>query len=249
MVVSLRGRREREVGGFLAAGLAHGRVAAIRATLLDLWGRMGARPGRFALEFEPARDGPRLSGWRYRWTDGRDLADVLLSLRRLMRRHGSLEAALASGFHSQAEDVGPALAGFSAEGSSLLPEGAGRGARWFFATPARGGACKRLLLWLRWMVRRKGVDLGLWGRIPPSALVLPLDTHLARLVRYAGLTDYRGTGWRCAEDATSTLRLLDPEDPVKYDFALSRLGIVGDCRHRRVASVCSSCPIEGICRL
>jgi uncharacterized protein (TIGR02757 family) len=210
---------------------------------------MDGRPGRFAAGFEPDRDGPRLSGWRHRWTDGVDLGRVLRALRRLLRRHGSLERAVAARLRPGDEDVGPALAAFSAEGSSLLPQGAGRGARWFFSSPETGGACKRLLLWLRWMVRREGVDLGLWSRVPPSLLVLPLDTHLARIVRYAGLTDYRSAGWRCAEDATRTLRLLDPEDPVRYDFALSRLGIVGDCRHRRVPRVCSACPIERICRL
>jgi uncharacterized protein (TIGR02757 family) len=99
------------------------------------------------------------------------------------------------------------------------------------------------------MVRAEGVDLGLWRRIPAALLVLPLDTHVARIARYAGLTDYRSPGWRCAEDATRTLRLLDPADPVKYDFALSRLGIVGDCRHRRVPSVCGACPLEALCRL
>jgi uncharacterized protein (TIGR02757 family) len=249
MVLALRGRREREVGGFLAAGLAHGRVAAIRASLEDLWGRMGGRPRRFALEFDPARDRARLAGWRYRWTGARDLEGVLRALRLLLGRYGSLERALAGGSRPGDEDVGPALASFSAEASALLPRGAGRGARWFFASPATGGACKRLLLWLRWMVRDEGVDLGLWARIAPSLLVLPLDTHLARIVRYAGLTDYRSAGWSCARDATRTLRLLDPEDPVRYDFALSRLGIVGDCRHRRVSAVCSACPIERICRL
>jgi uncharacterized protein (TIGR02757 family) len=98
------------------------------------------------------------------------------------------------------------------------------------------------------MVRSRGVDLGLWRSVSTSRLVLPLDTHLARIVRYLGLTDYRTAGWAAALDATRTLRLLDSRDPVKYDFALSRLGIVGACRHRRVPGICSRCPLDRLCR-
>jgi uncharacterized protein (TIGR02757 family) len=249
LVAPLPSRLDREVGGFLAAGLAHGRVLSIQAAIKDLWSRMGERPGVYVRD--APRHGPRrdLDGWRHRWTGAEDLAAVLAALRRLLRRHGSLETAFVAGQGATDEDVGPALARFVREGRAGLPSGAGRGALWFFSSPDAGSACKRLLLWLRWMVRRRGVDLGLWNRVTQARLVLPLDTHLARIARHVGLTDYRSAGWPAARDATRTLRLLDPDDPVRYDFALSRLGILGECRHRRVASLCGRCPLDRLCSL
>jgi uncharacterized protein (TIGR02757 family) len=119
---------------------------------------------------------------------------------------------------------------------------AGR-AECFFADPTDGSACKRLNLYLRWMVRGgDGLDLGLWDAIPRRQLILPLDTHLARLVRALHLTRRRTPGWLMAAEATRSLALLDAEDPVKYDFSLSRHGILDLCVHGREPLDCPGCP-------
>jgi uncharacterized protein (TIGR02757 family) len=113
---------------------------------------------------------------------------------------------------------------------------------------SRGAACKRLLLYLRWMVRRDDVDLGAWeGIVPPSALVIPLDTHVSRLSRLLGLTCRADLSWRTAEEITASLRRLSPEDPVRYDFALCHLGMSGACPARRSAERCRACPLAPAC--
>jgi uncharacterized protein (TIGR02757 family) len=108
-------------------------------------------------------------------------------------------------------------------GRGALPAAAG--VRFFFPSPASGSACKRLNLYLRWMVRRDGVDLGVWTAVDPCRLVIPLDAHVFNIARRVALTRYRSPGWRMALDITARLRRLDPGDPVKYDFALHRMGL------------------------
>jgi uncharacterized protein (TIGR02757 family) len=96
---------------------------------------------------------------------------------------------------------------------------------------------------------RDGVDCGVWSGVAPRQLVIPLDTHIARISSYIGLTEMRSPGWAMAMDITRSLRALDPGDPLRYDFALCHLGIAGDCPRRRNPDKCSHCPILPICRL
>ena len=101
------------------------------------------------------------------------------------------------------------------------------GIRFFFPSPLKGSACKRLNLFLRWMVRRGDeIDFGIWTEVSPAKLIMPLDTHVARIARRIGLTKMKQANWRMAQEVTRRLRAFDPEDPVKYDFALCRLGIL-----------------------
>jgi uncharacterized protein (TIGR02757 family) len=121
------------------------------------------------------------------------------------------------------------------------------GVGYFFPRPSAGSACKRLNLFLRWMVRRDALDLGLWTRIPASKLVVPLDTHVIRVGRCLGLTRYTSPGWRMARDITASLRRIDPVDPIRYDFSMCHLGMMNACgfndRQRD-----SRCPLRGVCR-
>ena len=112
-----------------------------------------------------------------------------------------------------------------------------------------GSACKRLMLYARWMIRKEdGVDLGVWS-LPARVLVIPVDTHIARISSYIGLTQREDASWKTAEEITAALRTLDPEDPVKYDFALCHLGISGSCPKKKHPVKCEGCPIRGICQL
>ena len=116
------------------------------------------------------------------------------------------------------------------------------------ADPRRGSACKRWNLYLRWMVRpADGVDMGLWTGVDPAHLVIPVDTHVARIARFVQLTQRATPDWIMAEQITDALRVFDPRDPVKYDFAISRLGILNICRSKREISICSQCPLDPIC--
>jgi uncharacterized protein (TIGR02757 family) len=228
---------DREIVGLLAAGLAYGRVASIRASILDLLTRIGPRPSRFVASFDPVRDAVRFDGFVHRFTRGRDIALVLHLLRQAKQRAGTLEAFFLEGdLEPPSPTIGPALDSFGARlfaldgrpfvGDGIVP--ARDGARWLLPVPAGGSACKRSCLFLRWMVRPDdGVDCGVWTRVSPSRLVLPLDTHLFRVVRALGWTQRRSAGWPMALEVTARLRALDATDPVRFDFALSRLGILG----------------------
>ena len=223
---------DREVVGLVASGLAFGTVAQIKRSISTVLESLGAGPAEAVARVDPRAAAARLSGFRHRWLDGRDVAALLFLVRQMRESHGSVEAFFAEGLSPDHEDVGRALASFSERALALdhgglyrgrrLPRAAG--VRFFFPSPASGSACKRLNLYLRWMARRDGVDLGVWRRPDPSQLVLPLDAHTFAVARRARLTRYRSPGWAMALDVTRRLRQLDSRDPVKYDFALYRLG-------------------------
>lgn len=224
---------DREVVGLLASGLAFGAVGQIKRSIAAVLEALGPRPAEAVDRLAPLATAERLARFRHRWLDGRDVAALLFLARQMRDTHGSIEAFFAVGLDPGHEDVGPALDSFSARALALdhgglyrgrrLPPDAG--VRYFFPAPSSGSACKRLNLYLRWMARRDGVDLGVWRRPAPSQLVLPLDAHTFRIARRARLTRYRSPGWAMALDVTRRLRRLDPADPVKYDFALHRLGL------------------------
>jgi uncharacterized protein (TIGR02757 family) len=225
---------DREVVGLLASGLAFGTVAQIKRSIAAALEALGPHPAEAVARLDPRAFAARLHRFRHRWVDGRDVACLLFLARQMRAAHGSIEAFFALGLGDGDTDVGPALASFSARALALdhgglyrgrrLPGNAG--VRHFFPSPASGSACKRLNLYLRWMARRDGVDLAVWRRPDPAQLVLPLDAHTYAIARRIRLTRYRSPGWPMALDVTRRLRQLDPADPVKYDFAFHRMGLL-----------------------
>lgn len=244
---------DREIVGFLAAGLAFGRVASILASIDAVLGALGPEPAAFVRDFQPARDARRFSAFVHRWTDGRDLAGVIAILAHMLRTAGSLERFFLDGDDPSSPDITGGLDAFSRRAREVDlravygSAGGSPGAHRFFARPSAGSACKRLNLFLRWMVRHDAVDLGVWTRVSPSRLVVPLDVHVIRVSRCLGLTRYASPGWRMAADITSSLRVFDPDDPVRYDFALCHVGMLNLCGFRQGAGD-SRCPLRGVCR-
>jgi uncharacterized protein (TIGR02757 family) len=224
---------DREVVGLLASSLAYGNVIQIKKSIATVLGLLGPRPAEAVLRLDPALCARRLSGFRHRFNDGRDVACLLFFARQMIESHGSVEGFFGAGRDPTEPDVGPALASFSARALALDHAGLYRGrrlparagVRFFFPSPKDGSACKRLNLYLRWMVRRGGVDLGQWSTVDPAVLVIPLDAHVYAIARRVRLTRYKSPGWAMAADITRRLRRLDPEDPVKYDFAFHRMGL------------------------
>ncbi len=245
---------DREVAGLLAACMAYGRVDLFGPWVEWTLARMGDSPHRFVLGFDPAKDAARFDGFRYRFNRPPDLAAFCLATQRLVTRHGSLGACFASGYAAEDPHVGPALERFARafleqDLSAVFPGNRpSYGYRHWFPLPSRGGACKRLLLYLRWMVRREPPDFGLWRDVPPSALVMPVDTHVENMARSLGLTRRRTRNWRMAEEITARLAALDPGDPVKYDFPLCHKRMSGECLNRRVPRVCEPCGLRPVCR-
>jgi uncharacterized protein (TIGR02757 family) len=230
---------DREIAALLAAALAYGRVASIRASLERLFAILGPHPGRFVDGFDERRDAARLAPFVHRFHTGRDVATFLALLKRARAAAGSLEAFFTSSDPDPADPtIGPALDRFGERLFALGGEAVHDRVRLFLPLPGRGSVCKRSCLFLRWMVRPDdGIDCGVWTTVSPSRLVLPLDTHLIRVVRALGWTRRASPCWPMALEATARLRRIDPEDPVRFDFALSRLGILGLLRtkHGRLA--------------
>jgi len=241
---------DREIVGFCAAGLAFGRVASVLQSIERLLVVLGPRPAEYVRSFE-ARQAVDFSGLGHRWIRSRDLVALIRILRGMLDRSGSVERFFAEGYESGASDVGAALDSFSRRALAIVPaerrSKQSPGVCYFFPRPSAGSACKRLNLFLRWMVRRDALDLGVWTTVPASALVVPLDTHVIRVGRCLGLTRYVSPGWAMAREITDALRALDPGDPVKYDFSLCHLGMMNACGFSR-AQRDSQCPLRGVCR-
>ena len=247
--------QDREVVGLIAASFAYGNVKIIKRNLEGIFGAMGDSPRRFVERFDP-QEGKRLfATFKHRFNDGRDLCALLLACRIMIREAGSVEGWMLR-FHDQArEDVTETLTGFTAAvksldlspvfGSDTVP--AGSYFDFLFPSPASGSACKRLCMYLRWMVRPDdGIDLGLWKGITPAKLVIPVDAHIQRICGFLGFTSRKQADWRMAREITARLRELDPADPVKYDFSLCHLGISEGCDGKDHLK-CVNCPIAGIC--
>ena len=244
---------DREVVGFCAAGLAFGRVASVLHSIESLLAAMGPHPAAFVREFDPARQGGRLAPLVHRWIRGADFVALVLVLQRMLRHSGSLERFFLAGDDPSAPDLGPALDSFSTRALAfdLRPAydrvPARPGVCYFFPRPSAGSACKRLNLFLRWMVRKDAIDLGVWKAMSPARLIVPLDTHVIRLGQCLRLTRYISPGWRMAAEITAALRAIDPADPVRFDFSLCHLGMMNACGFHR-AQRDSRCPLKGACR-
>lgn len=247
-------REDQEIVGFCAAALAFGRVASVLNTVGTLARILGARPAEYVREFDPKAPHPELRAMVHRWTRGVDLVALLWLLRQMLAESGSIEAFFCAGHDAAAVDVGGALDSFSRRAMALdlkaaygrrVPTRAGVG--YFFPRPSAGSACKRLNLFLRWMVRRDAVDLGAWTTIAPAKLIVPLDTHVIRLGRCLRLTRYTSPGWRMAADITASLRGIDPVDPVRFDFSLCHVGMMNACGFGRRQGD-AQCPLKGFCR-
>lgn len=247
---------DREVVGLIAASLAYGNVKIIRKNLDSVFSAMGDSPRRFVDSFDPARGLALFTGFKHRFNDGRDLCALILACQTMLKEAGSIERWLLR-FHDEGrEDVTETLTGFTAAvkaldfspvfGAPEIPEGSYF--PFFFPSPASGSACKRLCMYLRWMVRPDdGIDLGLWKGISPSQLVIPVDAHIQRICGLLGFTARKQADWRMAREITARLRELDPDDPVKYDFSICHLGISEGCDGKDHLK-CRNCPIAGICR-
>ena len=246
-------RADQEVAGFVAAGLAFGRVASVLESVQAVLEVMGPSPAAFVRRFDPRRNRQVLTTLGHRWIAAHDLAALFLVLRHMLRAAGSIEAFFVRGYDRRGTDVGSALDSFStrakavdvasAYGTTRAP----RRVSYFFPRPSDGSACKRLNLYLRWMVRHDRIDLGTWTEVDPAHLVVPLDVHVIRVGRCLRLTRYRSPGWPMAREITEGLRRLEPSDPVRYDFSLCHLGMQGACGFNEPRQD-SACPLRGVCR-
>lgn len=246
-----------EVTGLVAAALAYGRADLFKPQIERVLVAMGPRPARFAEDFARRPDASAFSGFRYRFNRPEDVAALVAAIGHLRALYGSLGArftALFAGASGEVDPVRAALSIFADElrtappATALLASRGRRGLLHLLPDPRLAGACKRWNLYLRWMIRGPdAVDLGLWRGVPRSALVIPLDTHVQRIARNLGLTRRADATWRTAAEITASLRAIDADDPVRFDFALCHLGMSGACPARRDARRCEVCELAVRC--
>ena len=236
---------DREVVALLAALLAFGNVVAIRRSIARALERLGPSPAAVVDGASLAELDRRLDGFAHRVWKGPDVARMLAGAGRIRREHGTLGEAMRRHLDATGDDLRESLARLA---DGLRGDQPAPGLKHLVPDPRAGSACKRLLLFVRWMTRpADGVDLGLWP-VDPALLVIPVDTHVQRIAQNLWLTRRRDASWRTAEEITSSLRRFDPRDPVKYDFALCHLGISRRCPSRRDPDLCGECVLRTVCR-
>jgi len=242
---------DREIVALLSADLAYGRVEQIQKSLTNLFERMGESPYEFVRGFGKTEQ-KKLNGFKHRFTTDQDISDLLTLLKKVLNQYTSIEEFFIKGCNPDDINIIPSLSKFC---KSLLNmyavehnKKASRGLKYLLVDPANGSACKRLNLFLRWMVRDDDVDTGLWKSIDRAKLIVPIDVHMGRLCRILGFcTSRKAASLSTAIQITECFAELEPADPVKYDFALSRIGIVENC-NGRYRNACRHCELFPFCR-
>lgn len=253
-----RASEDQEIVGLIASSLAYGRVERICSSIKTVLERMDNKPYRFIVRFNPVKDKGLFDGFVHRFNTGRDIACLIYFAKQMIEESGSIGGFFLKGYSTKDANMKNSLISFSERvlsldvsalyGTKSLPNDAG--VRFFFPSPKDGSPCKRLNLYLRWMVRKGDrLDFGLWKDISASKLIIPLDTHIARISQNIGLTKRKNPDWNMAEEITENLKKLDPRDPVKYDFALCRLGILEHCPKKKDFKKCEKCLIKKVCVL
>lgn len=236
-----------EIAAFIASSFAYGKVDLFRPVIELILRPCGKHPAEFLANFSLKKDRKYFEGLYYRFNKEKDILCLLYVINRGLRKYGSLKDLFYSHYRAGQDDIKSALQGFTGfllnvdtspvYGENISPYGL----KQLLSSPQTGSACKRMNLFLRWVVRKKDIDFGIWDRIPPSKLIIPLDTHIARISRCLGLTERKSSDWKTAREITTSLQKLDPQDPLKYDFALCHQGISGLCRGENMPSVCGNC--------
>jgi uncharacterized protein (TIGR02757 family) len=216
--------RDYEIAGFIACSLAYGRVAQILKSVSGVLDTMGSSPYKFLENSTLSSLEKKYCGFKHRFATGANLYAMLKGIKYVLEEYGSLYACFLSGIGKKDETVLNGLQFFTEKIISGCCGNHGH----LIPLVIKGSACKRLNLYLRWMVRKDDVDLGGWDKIPPSMLIIPLDVHMHRISLMIGFTKRKQADMKTALEITSRFRNLVPEDPVKYDFVLTRFGIRAD---------------------
>lgn len=222
---------DREVVALVAACLAYGRAGGILRSVSRVLSILGKKPERYLRDTTHRSLQKKLDGFVHRFATGKQMTGLLWGVKKIFERYGSLYALLQSGLDPSHETLLPAMDRFVSTLAGDSSEDPGH----LLARPGHGSACKRLHLMFRWMVRKDNVDPGGWDEIDPAKLLVPLDTHMHRFGLMAGFTKRKSGNLKTAQEITGGFRRICPEDPVRYDFAITRLGFRGE-----LAAFCSS---------
>jgi uncharacterized protein (TIGR02757 family) len=216
-----------ETIGLITAAYSYGSVEQINRFIDKLLVKIGSKPYEFTINFQKHKDKKHLQELGYRFNSAGDLLRLFESLCRIQKAYVSLKNCFMKYYDNEQSTVIPALAGFTGEINSGLKPKPGNYYHYLITNPLSGSTCKRMNLFLRWMVRKDEIDFGLWNDLSPSKLIMPVDTHIAKISKSLKLVNRKSIDLKFALELTESLKRFDPDDPVKYDFALCHLGIDG----------------------
>ena len=244
---------DQEVAALIAAAFAYGRADIVvrnAGTVLDA---MGPSPHAYLLTFDEREALTRFQGFAHRFHKTPDLVAMLGRIANVVQKYGSLGELFRECYDGRDQDIGPSLARFvdviiNGRAGRAPTAGETSALHYLLTSPNDGSACKRMNLFLRWMVRRTAPDLGIWDFVDPAKLVVPLDTHVHRIAKFLGLTKRKSADWRTARAVTDRLATFNTSDPVRYDFAICRLGILDLCSRKRRKENCDVCLLRDVCR-
>lgn len=215
---------DKELVGLIASSLAYGRVAQILKSVKTVLDIMGKEPSKYISSNDKDTFLKTFKNFKHRFTDGREMAMFLWGIKNIIKEYDSIENCFKTGHNNKNQNILPALKFFSNEirkyigdkKNSLLPDA------------NKNSACKRINLYLKWMIRKDDVDPGCWSNLDPSLLIIPLDTHMYRFGTCAGWTKRKNADMQTAIEITNGFKKISPQDPAKYDFAITRFGIRSD---------------------
>jgi uncharacterized protein (TIGR02757 family) len=216
-----------EISAFVSSVFAYGNVKQINNTLEKIHFLMNNQPYQFVKNYSYA-DGLKLfTDLKHRFYSNEDISKLFHSLNKIYQNYGSLKYFFLLYYFEKDINLKNAISFFSKNFLELSSEKGSitHGIKFMIPDPLRGSACKRMNLFLRWMIRKDELDFGLWYEIPPSKLVIPVDTHVAKICQQLKLTKQKNVSWKMAEEITERLKRFDVSDPVKYDFAICHIGM------------------------
>ncbi len=212
---------DREIVAIIAASLAYGRVTQILKSVAKILKPMGRSPAMFLCETRRCEFRKIFADFKHRFTTGEDVVNLFEGINEALREYGSLQNCFTAGYSENDKNVLPALEAFTQKLCRFFP----KKSSYLLPAPSKKSACKRQMLFLRWMIRHDNVDPGGWNNISPSKLLIPLDTHMQQIARKFNLTKRKNADLKSTIEITNSFALINPQDPVKYDFTLTRFGI------------------------
>ena len=237
--------RDQEVAGLLAGAFAYGRADIVVRNVGGVLERMVPSPYEYLVNFDRVEGRRRFAGFAHRFHKTPELIDLLTCIAVALRDHGTLGELFRGCYRDADDDIAPSLTRFV---NALIGTRRTKALDYLLTSPANHSACKRMNLFLRWMVRRTPPDLGIWDFVDPAKLVMPVDTHIHRIATFLGLNNRKSADWKAARALTDRLARFDRADPVRYDFAICRLGILDLCSRKRHKENCDVCLLRDVCR-
>ncbi len=216
-----------EISAFISSIFAYGNVKQIINSLEKLHKLFGGKPAEFISNFQSKQHKIFFKNFKHRFYTGNDTIILFEILKSILSEYGSIKKLFLQHYSNKNENIKDALSQFSYNIIKIAKRygNESRGVRFMFPNPNNGSACKRMNLFLRWMVRDDELDFGLWKEISTSQLIIPVDTHVAKISSKIDLTNRKNVSWKMAEEITENLKKFDAKDPVKYDFAICHIGI------------------------